>query len=188
MTLDEKLDLFYDTAMNEATEKNVQIIEEYKKSLQQTYNEHKASELLKAEHTLQLEAEKLKSERNKKLSAEALDIRKKITKKTNELKDILFVQITKQLEEFMKTEDYTHFLVKQIKASKDFAKKDTLTVYINPSDADKKELLEKETATELTISATDFFGGTRAVIHAKNILIDNSFMTRLAEEKEMFKL
>ncbi len=187
MTLDEKLDLFYDSAMKDATAKNIQIIEDFKRSLQQIYDDHKATALQNAKLTLQLETEKLTRDKNKKLSAEAINIRRNTTLKTMELKEILFEQVEKKLEEFMKTDDYISVLVKQIRNAKAFSKDEALTIYINPSDADKKSRLEKESNTELTVSTTDFVGGTRAVIHSKNILIDNSFMTKLAEEKETFK-
>lgn len=188
MTLDEKLDIFYDSAMKEATTKNIQLVEEYKASLQQIYEEHKESSLQKAQLTLQIETDKLISEKNKKLTEETLKIKRNTSLKISEIKDILFSQVSDKLKDFMLTDEYTSVLKKQIIQAKEFAKNDAITIYINPSDAAKKSYLEKETNTELTVSAIDFFGGTRAVIHAKNILIDNSFMTKLAEEKEMFKL
>ena len=51
------------------------------------------------------------------------------------------------------------------------------------SDADKKEALEIKTGTELTVSAMDFGGGVRAVIRSRNILIDESFVTKLEQEE-----
>ena len=61
-----------------------------------------------------------------------------------------------------------------------------MTIYINPTDEDKKAELEERTGASLTVSREDFIGGIRAVIHAKNILIDHSFKASLAEEYEKF--
>ena len=69
-----------------------------------------------------------------------------------------------------------------------FAKDDKLTIYINKTDAHLKEDLEAATHVELMISNIDFFGGIRSVIPDRNILIDNSFMSKLREEKMNFKL
>ena len=49
-----------------------------------------------------------------------------------------------------------------------------MTIYINPTDADKKEYLEEHTGMALTVSKEDFIGGVRAVIQEKNILIDHA--------------
>ena len=58
-----------------------------------------------------------------------------------------------------------------------------MIIYINPSDADKKEALEAAAGVSLTVSAIDFGGGIRAVIRARNILIDESFVTKLEQEE-----
>ncbi len=88
----------------------------------------------------------------------------------------------------MKTSEYTDLLCTQIKNAVDFAKGDAITLYINPSDADKKSMLEERTGASLTVSNRDFIGGTRAVIPSHSILIDNSFFTRLEEAKSSFTL
>lgn len=85
MTLDEKLDIFYDSAMKEATTKNIQLVEEYKASLQQIYEEHKESSLQKAQLTLQIETDKLISEKNKKLTEETLKIKRNTSLKISEI-------------------------------------------------------------------------------------------------------
>ena len=63
-----------------------------------------------------------------------------------------------------------------------------MTIYIDPSDQEKKSALEKETGVLLTISAEDFIGGVRSVIRSRNILIDHSFKTALQNEYDQFML
>ena len=46
--------------------------------------------------------------------------------------------------------------------------------------------LERECGCELLVSGYPFGGGMRAVIPSKNVLIDESFDSRLSEEKENF--
>lgn len=188
MTLDEKLENFYNAAMEDAAKQRVEIIDEYKKSLKVIYDEHKKEALRKAELTFDIEAKNFNCEKNKALSTQTLDIRRKINEKSNELTDILFNDVIQKLEEFMKTPEYINLLEKQINDAINFSKKEPITIYINPSDKDKKAELEIRTDALLTISTTDFFGGTRAVISSKNILIDNSFLTKIKEEKGNFTL
>lgn len=188
MTLDEKLEQFYNAAMESATSQNIQIIEEYQKSLQIIYDEHKIEALRKADTTYRLEAEKLLREKNRQLSTEVILLKRKLSEKSAELKEKLFEEVSEKLQEYMKTEAYFDLLVKQIKEAKSFAGNDDITIYINPTDASLKANLEANTNAVLTISDRDFIGGTRAVIHDKNILIDNSFLTRLEESKNSITL
>ena len=44
-------------------------------------------------------------------------------------------------------------------------------------------VLEAAAGVSLTVSAIDFGGGIRAVIRARNILIDESFVTQLEQEE-----
>jgi vacuolar-type H+-ATPase subunit E/Vma4 len=86
----------------------------------------------------------------------------------------------------MKTYDKIDLLSKQIMEANVFARGEEIIIYINPSDESLKASLESKTGFTLTISATDFIGGTKAVIKTKNILIDNSFLTKLTEAKDDF--
>lgn len=188
MTLDEKLHVFYDSTIADATKQSEEILEEYKASLDKIYEDYKKEAEEKAAFTLEAESQKLIQEKNKILSVKNLDFKRQLNEKTEELKNILFEEIKSRLLSFMKTEEYTALLIKQINLALDFAKGDKMTIYINPSDEGRKKVLEEKTGFLLTVSSIDFMGGTRAVIHERNILIDRSFSTRLSEEKEVFSL
>ena len=86
----------------------------------------------------------------------------------------------------MKTEEYKHLLVAYIEKAARFAGGEAMTIYINPTDADKKEYLEEHTGMTLTISKEDFIGGVRAVIHERNILIDRAFKGAIDNEYHKF--
>lgn len=188
MTLDEKLDRFYTAAIDSATSQNIQIVNEYKQSLQKIYDDHKEDALRKAEVTYHVESNNLIREKNRNLSVETIKIKRRISEKSDELTDLLFQDVAKKIDVFMKTSEYFDMLAAQITAAKDFARGEEITIYINPSDEALKVSLESKTEATLTISVNDFIGGTRAVIHSKSILIDNSFLTKYAEAKDAFML
>ncbi|MDF2474224.1 MAG: hypothetical protein K0R21_2006 [Anaerocolumna sp.] len=188
MTLDEKLDQFYTAAIDSATNQNIEIISEFKKSLQKIYDEHKENAVLKAEKSFRLESENLVREKNKTLSGETITIKRKINEKSAELTNKLFEDVAVKLYDYMKAPEYTHLLTAQIIKAKEFAKGEDMIIYINPSDENLKETLEEKTGATLTISNRDFIGGTRAVMQEKNILIDNSFITKFKEAKNEFVL
>lgn len=184
MTLDEKLEQFYNVTIESATTRNIEIVEEYKASLTKTLEEHKREAIRKSEEAYKLEAEGLIREKNRSLSAEAINVKRKLNEKILELNDALFEDVVVKLQAYMKTKDYEDLLAKQIKSAKEFAREDEMTIYINLADEHLKQSLEDTTGVTLTVSSYDFVGGTRAVIPAKNILIDHSFASKLKELKE----
>ncbi len=186
MTLDEKLEQFYNSAMESATSQNIEIIKEYQKSLQQIFDEHKEELIRKSEATYRAESEKLMREKNKEVASEVINLKRKLSDRAFELRNQLFQDVSAKLQEYMKTSDYFDLLVKQIKAVKDFAGKDEVIIYINSTDSSLKPTLEASTGAALTVSDRDFIGGIRAVIQGKSILIDNSFLTRMEESKNKF--
>ncbi len=92
-------------------------------------------------------------------------------------------RVQELLTEYQQTEDYQNYLTAKIRMAKKVAGTEEVIIYINPSDADKKEELEKQTGAQLTVSTLDFGGGIRAVIRSRNILIDESFVTKLEQEE-----
>lgn len=188
MTLDEKLDHFYSSVIDSATKQNIEIVEEYKKVLQKNFEERKESALRKAEANYRIASDNIIREKNRKLSSDTMDIRRKVLDKTAEYTEQIFQDVLHKLKDYMKTEDYVELMVTQIKKALDFANGDLMTVYINPTDEDKKAILEERTGVTLTISNRDFIGGIRAVIPSHSILIDNSFLTKLEEAKSTFTL
>jgi vacuolar-type H+-ATPase subunit E/Vma4 len=188
MTLDEKLDNFYQSAIDDATSKSVEILDQYDKTLQDFYNERKDAANTKAASILKIETDNLLREKNKNLSNESLSIKRKLSEKSQELIDSLFVDILEKVKAFLQTSAYKDILVKQINETIEFANGNDITIYINASDVDKKEELEKIIGRQVEVSDTDFIGGTRCIVPSKHILIDNSFLTRMKEEKTNFKL
>ena len=60
----------------------------------------------------------------------------------------------------MKTDEYKELLVAYIEKAARFRRRGTdLKIYINPSDADKKDWLEERTGLTLTVSKENFVGG-----------------------------
>lgn len=188
MTLDEKLEHFYSSVIDSATKQNIEIVEDYKKILQKNFDDRKEVALRKAEANYRMASDNIIRERNRRLSAETMEIRRKVLERTAEITDQIFDEVRQKINDFMQTPAYDELLSTQIIQAKTFAKGDVITVYINPSDENKIPELEKRTGITLTLSNRDFIGGIRAVIPSHNILIDNSFFTKLEEAKTNFSL
>ncbi len=186
MTLEEKLQHFQEFTLQDAKAKSVQMIDEYNASLEKSFEEHKEKKLRQAQVELKIEKENLKRNKNKALSKQNLEVKRKITRKQEELKGKLFVEVKDLLSKYMETPEYEKLLISQINAAKNFAKNEDIVIYIDPADSSRQSSLEAATNTSLTVSEYSFLGGTRAAIKARNILIDNSFETLLAEARAKF--
>lgn len=188
MTTAEKLQKFLDCSMTDARTKSSAAFEEYKKAQDDMFQEHAANEEKQAQLGLRYEADRCEREINLELAREQIHIKKEFGAMTRALKDELFVEVQNLLEEYMRSPAYERYLVRKIKEAVAFAQGQEMTVYIDPEDISRRQQLERETKTAVSISAYSFGGGMRAVIPARHILIDHSFDTKLKELKENFSL
>lgn len=186
LTLEEKLQHFQEFTMQDARDKSNQMLDDYYASLDKIFEDHKEKKLRQAQLEIKTETERLKQERNKEVSKQHLHIKRKITRRQEELKEKLFVEVKDLLCNFMESTDYNQLLISQINAAKNFAKDQNIIIYIDPADSSRRTSLEVATNSSLTVSEYSFIGGIRATIPDRNILIDNSFETKLAEAKANF--
>ena len=186
MTTEEKLKFFEESSLEEARKQASAMIEEYKVNLDKVEKEHKATTLRQSDLQLKTESDNLKRNNNMALSKEQLQIKRKITQKQNELKEKLFVEVKQLLEDYMTTAAYQQLLIKQIKNIQKEAGSGKLILYIDPADSDKRSSLQVATGAPVTVSEYSFMDGTRAVLQDRNILIDNSFASKLEKLKADF--
>lgn len=186
MTTEDKLRFFLDSSIESATNQSTQLIDDYQKALNLLFEDHKADMKRQAQLQIRLGRESIELEMNKELSREQIQIKRELAKKEAALKAMLFSEIEEILAEFMTTPEYQELLVRQIKEACAFAGEDEITIYIDPTDADRIKELEAAANASLTVSKKSFMGGVRALIRSKNILIDNSFETQLKEAREAF--
>ena len=187
MTIDEKLQHFYEISVEEAKEDAARAIQEHKEYLAQMLEEHKSSRIQSAEAEVKAEAGHVRREVNKALSAEQLTLKRDWSQKQEELKTDLFAKVRKKLELFMSTPEYTEYLCRQVRKVKEFAGEDQVEISLSPDDKDLAGKVSGETGVPLTVSEESFLGGIRAAIPHKNILIDNSFQEGLNTLRREFK-
>ena len=187
MTTEEKLKHFQDICMEDARERSARMLDDYMNALESAYEEHTADARRRADMQVEAETEKLEREINKRLSIGQLDLKREFSRRQEELKDKLFVELKDKLANFMETQEYQRLLDRQVKAVKEFAGNEELIVYMDPSDVDKVQRIALHHNASIKISEYSFNGGTRAVIPGKHILIDNSFETKLNEARHAFK-
>ena len=183
MQIREKLEVFRDFTIDVAKEKSSQLIAQYEQASQQELEEYRKNRQAELEHRIQLEEQKVRRQLNSKVSGELLRQKHMLDECKRQWKDKLQQQVKQLLKEYQSTQEYQDFLKAKIHMALELAGKESVIIYINPSDADRKEELERETGAKLTISSIEFGGGIRAVIHSINMLMDESFASRLEQEE-----
>lgn len=186
MTLENKIQHFYDHSLQSAQREADNILSEHQKHLEQLFQEHKDMRSRQAQAELSAETEKLKRHINKEVSAEQFLIKRELSVKQAEITDWLFDEVRTHLNNFHNSAEYVDWIAEQLQQIKTFAGNDEVVVYIDPADEAFKATLEKNSSMELSVSDESFGGGIRAVISSRNILIDNSFDRLWAEEKAAF--
>ena len=165
MTIDEKLQHFYEVSLEEAREDAAQAIQEHKKLLSEKLSRQNAEAEVKAE------TEHVRREVNKALSAEQITLKRDWSKKQEELKEALFGEVSTKIRDFMSTSEYETYLCQKIKEAQDFAENDEIHIFLSSTDRERLDALIQKTGISLQVSGEDFIGGIRAEIPHKNILI-----------------
>ena len=187
MTTEEKLKHFEEAALEEARQKSAKAVEEHRQVLEKLKQDHIDEKDRQTALQIKTETDKLKRANNMAVSKEEIEIKRQISRKHDELKEKLFVEVRQKLDDFMTTSAYQKLLIREIKEVLEVAGEDEVTIYIDPADESMLTSLHAATNTALTLSQYSFGGGLRAVLPSRHILIDNSFSTKLGEIKQDFR-
>lgn len=186
MTLDEKIAHLQAASMAEARAEGNSIIDSYRDALEKVFQEHKEEMIQQSELRVRSEKINTRQQLSQAAAKAQLELKRQYGKVAQELKDRVFEEANVLVQEYMKTSEYTNFMAACIRRALAFANGEPVTIYINPTDVSRKDALEAETGTSLTVSKEDFIGGIRCVIRGRNVLIDNSFKTQLRNEYDNF--
>ena len=114
MTIDEKLQHFYEVSLDEAREDAAQAIQEHKEHLARTLEDHKQTSRQNAEAEIKAETGHVRREVNKALSAEQITLRRDLSRKQEELKETLFAEVKTKVQQFITTAEYDEYLCHRI--------------------------------------------------------------------------
>lgn len=184
--MDEKIEHIKSVVMEEARSQGNAIMKQHQAVLDDIFKAHQEEANRQAK--IRIKAETNAGRRTLKLAAskKQVALRRERSKVLYDLKNQLFDEVKELLFTYMQTEEYLEYLTEHMKQAARFAGSQAVTIYINPTDLDKKDYLEDFTGMSVTISKEDFIGGIRAVIREKNVLMDYSFQAALEEEYEKF--
>lgn len=186
MSIEEKLEHFYETAVDDARKEAQELLSQHQQHLETELEEHKRRKQQEAEAAVKAEAEAARRKMNKALSIEHWKLKQYWNQEQSQLKEELFSKVLEHLNAFMDTPEYEEYLCEKIKEAKDFAGEDDVHITLSASDQALEEKLSQKTGIPLSVSETSFLGGIQATIPQKNILIDNSFQEKFLSLKKEF--
>lgn len=175
MTIEEKIAHLQTAAMEDARKEGNAITTKHREALERIFETHREEALRQSETRIQAEINSSRQQLNMAASKAQLELKRELGNVRTELRKKLFAEVDVLLNEYMLTEEYQALLITYIQKACQAAGNEDLEIYINASDENKKDHLEKETKTNLLISSDDFIGGIQAIIRSRNILIDYSF-------------
>jgi vacuolar-type H+-ATPase subunit E/Vma4 len=186
MEISEKLEIFYKAAIDAATMQSESMLEEQKNAYQtelSAYEKKKQENWQTRQHVLE---EKVRKEVNREVSEQLLTMKRRYHEEQEAKKELLFQRVEQKLADYRTQDAYREYLCGLIRKAQELAGGAELSIYLGQEDAGWKQPLEKETGCALDVADEAFLGGIRAVIPSKNILLDETFATRLSAEKEQF--
>ncbi len=182
----EKLNLFYEAALNAANERSSQDMREFSASMEQMVQEFRKQKREEMEARYQTEAGTLLREKNRRVSEAQTEQKRRLNGYQQEKKALLFAAVEAKLAGYRGTPEYQDYLAGKIRMARAFARQEAVEIYLDTEDAFRREALERECGCGLLVSETSFGGGIRAKVPSKNILIDESFETKLNQERDAY--
>ena len=186
MTQEDKLRNFYDLSIESASRQRDQMLADCRATLEADFEAHRSEKENIISDRMKSETTALSRELKRDLSDHQNRIRQNLAKRQREVKEEIFANVADKLSAFRKTPEYHTWLFRKVRAALAFAGKEELTIYVDPADETYTDEIHAVCGVQPVISNVAFGGGIRAVIRSRNILIDNSFATLMAEAKENF--
>lgn len=190
MDLEDKF-AYFETQVNQQAQDIIdEQVNQYRATLQKEYDEFVKNTNQEFDAKFVNAKKDMRKELNKNISQSQIHLQRDLYLQEEKLKKTLFAEFNDAIQNYMQTDEYRNQLVVMINNLKDYAEKnrEELVVYINHSDQGMIETLLEETNANIQISDREFLGGVRGVLKDRQVLIDYSFSTLLANVEDSFTI
>ncbi len=184
----EKIQAFSKVIMDEVAEKKEQIINEANSEKQKVLEQKELEFLYDSYKEIQKAVRKIDLENNELTSRSIIESKRKLYEKRNNIINNIFLDVEKRINDFKKTPDYYTFIKDCIKNAIDVIGKNDLVISVNNEDRDNtnKIIKELDLQCEVEISEKDILGGCIAYSKESGLLINNSIIDRVKDQKQRF--
>lgn len=185
MNIEEKLESFLKKVMTEASQKNLKIMDEIDAEQQRELVEAQQRELRKAEEAIRAAEHKAVQMRERAAAAAALESKKALIVRRNQMLCELFEGTERRLEAFTCSPEYADYLRNAIRSLAE--RYSELTIHLRSEDMTYASMISDTIGVNVQPSPDNFLGGFIAST-AKRGILDKSFKSRLEQERERFSL
>ena len=133
-----------------------------------------------------LSRESLIRHKNSETAKKQIELRREYAQKQEQLKVKLFQSVLGKIFEFKKTDAYLEYMKHCIEKADQFANGEDMTIYVDSTDQSLIETFQSYVDAPILVTDEHLIGGVRIVIPTKNVLIDESFFSKIEEEKHKF--
>lgn len=189
-SIEEKLKHFNDLILKDAIAERDKILEQIKREMNNTLNKKRAEIQKEADEFLRKEIAALEREKNNRIYRATVESKQLLMKAREDILRILLEEVKAKLIEFIKSEDYYAYFIRQIRESCAQAGSGRLTVYISKVDAERFSPRLDEIKNQLPAGATieetdeEIMGGCRVLNEDESIIVDNTLAKRLELVKD----
>lgn len=182
MEIDTKLEEFSNLVLQEASQEKRKILDEIRLKVNEANKKSRQEIIDKAEMDLKIATEKEAKLKNEEVSKAAIEAKKIVIEKRKKLINNMYNTVISQLNEFVNSEQYPMWLIKQIDEAKIQLDDNNITVYIGKAD----EKINLETNAKIQIDNEITIGGCKIISEKKHMLVDNTLSKKLEEAFSQF--
>lgn len=181
MEYDNKLKDFSDIVLREASEEKQQILAMVKKQIHEA-NSHTKNEIIKkAEENLKVETEIRVRKKNEVVSKNAMEVRKILIEKREELIEQMHNAVNGRLINFTQSTEYLDWMIEQIKDAQNQLKDKKVIVHICKADEKFTADIINKLNVKVLIDDEITFGGCKIISEVKKMLVDSTLQKKLDE-------
>jgi|GEM_PF-2400758 len=179
MKTEEKLMEFRRASKEKAESMRRNSLNEINARIKQEATESIKKAELESKNRINEEFHKLSQERNRSILEAKNSCKEKLVNLRKEYYNSIFENVERELYNFTRKEEYKFYLAENIK-------RNYIKIYFTKRDMLHADFIKERVGfgIEILESDDDFIGGFKAVLPNKNIMIDNSFKSKLLEERE----
>lgn len=187
MTVNEKQEYFYQTAIESATAQNIAMVNEYKEQLEKESQVLNKKLKNKYEKKLKSAKEEMLREKNAQLSQKNIQLRHEYNNWKEEQKEALFQKVKEAVLAFCKSSAYQDKLKAQVQEAIDKAGQEECIIYVMPKDYELIESNSYPMNVRIEKSPQDFWGGFYMEIISRKIVMNYTYASEFDECKAHFQ-
>lgn len=188
MEYDNKFKEFADIVLREASEEKQQILTVVKHQISEANNRTKNEILKKAQENLKAEIEIRVRKKNEAISKNAMEGRKVLIEKREELIEYMHNAVNGRLINFTKSAEYLYWIIEQIKDAQKQLEDKKVIVYICRNDERFITDIISKLNVKVLIDDEITLGGCKIISEVKRMLVDNTLPKKLDEAFSNFHM